>query len=123
MRSTRASEDCMRPSARLFGLTRFGIACEDALGVCSLIERDLSWRLPVCMDVHVDVGDAIMPALRVQRDTYCRFRAAYGLVGRRLKLLARPTTRRNRTRTRTRHYRRTCSLRDYDAYTSVSRSP
>ena len=67
----------MRPSARLFGLTRFGIACEDALGVCSLIERDLSWRLPVCMDAHVDVGDAIMPALRVQRDTYCRFRAAY----------------------------------------------
>ena len=77
MRSTRASEDCMRPSARLFGLTRFGIACEDALEVCSLIERDLSWRLPVCMDAHVDVGDAIMPALRVQRDTYCRFRAAY----------------------------------------------
>ena len=51
----------MRHDALLFGQTRFGIACKDAQDVCALLERDLSWRLPVCMAMHVPVGDAIMP--------------------------------------------------------------
>ena len=72
----------MRRSAWLYGLSRLGAECQSAEEAFQLLLRELSWRMPSPMSVHVRMSEAIMPAPRSQHTTYCRFRCAYRKVAR-----------------------------------------
>ena len=77
MRSGELGVSRMRRSAWLYGQSRLGAECNSVQEALELLLRELSWRRPDPMSMHVRLIDAIMPAPRAEYDVYFRFRSAY----------------------------------------------